>query len=343
MKTLDEINIYVANHVSEWGIQEHIQSLKKLFEKNFHVTTSLSIKEGVINIILDEFADDKKTKKLIKAIEVHRQKNSKTKIVLVASEFMGLNIFKNLTINSSKSTRNMSVYKSFSIFEKSAYKFSRSWIELRGFREKRYFKKRARGLSLFMHEVQISLVLSLHPRIQKQFKELFPEQECEYALQLPTMEKFKFDKEQEILLCSLGSTNRYRRKVKEKIAKIAATSGVLVIESNQLEFDLIKLNPRVENIIDVFIPKNINWHLNSPMRFARSSSLNFLPITFSDIQDEFSAYLQLVTCSDIFTDFSREKLVALIAKYNVSVDSYNILYNMENNNIIRKVQRIAGE
>jgi len=27
----------------------------------------------------------------------------------------------------------------------------------------------------------------------------------------------------------------------------------------------------------------------------------------------------------------------------VSVDSYNILYNKENNNIIRKVQRIAEE
>ena len=70
-----EINIYVGNHVSDWGIQEHIHSLQKLFEKDFHVSTSLSIREGVINVILDEFSDKKKTRNLIKVIKNFQNKN----------------------------------------------------------------------------------------------------------------------------------------------------------------------------------------------------------------------------------------------------------------------------
>ena len=336
-----EINIYVGNHVSDWGIQEHIHSLQKLFEKDFHVSTSLSIREGVINVILDEFSDKKKTRNLIKVIKNFQNKNPKTRIILVASEFMAMSSIKNLTMNSNRSTRRMNTNKPLSILEKSINKFPREWLDIRGLREKRYFRSRAKGFNLFINEVQISLILSLHPRIQKQLSNLFPDLKCDYALQLPIIETFKFNVNQGLLIFSLGSQNRYRRKVKEKIAKITASVGVLTVEPNQIDFKSIKFTPLVNNMLDVFIPKNNNWHLNSPMRIARSSALNYLPITFNEIQDEFSEFLQIITFSEIFTDFSKENLLALISKYNKTVESYRLILEKENKDINRMVHSIA--
>jgi hypothetical protein len=363
-------HIVIGNHPSHLGIGEILYTLHHHFSQAHTTTVSQFISPDRINVIIDEFTNPY----LVKYISDYKRRHPRTRIVIVATEFVTSISFLGFVIGKT--------FDYFNIFEDWHHIFPVLAHRL-ALANPPYLHRRYIG---FVAALRVSdLILSIHPSILITLRLLAQEMKDLASVPLtiyPEIDPDQVVKDDRLSqlppgFTMTGTLTKFRVRTAKKLIRVmrlvgisgsiyrympfAESPGFHLTESGiAFEFDTVtrengkaahdsiittklameEKNEKPDYLFNFNPPQRANWGYSSPMRILRAVLFGQIPVVtqkFGDHEIESIAQLwdgKVATAQKLFTEAAVGR-EELIERYIASIAQYNQIARKKNEAVDR--------
>ena len=320
-----------------------------VLSSEFKVELSPSFKKDRINIVIDEFSKPS----FGKLLRTLKARNPRTKIVLVATEFVTpVELFRRefgATFNYFGETRDL-------------VDLGKSCARVLLGRRPTYMRQRYRGFADILDVVDLLVVL--HPAIEKSLDHLkrrLPSQVGPPLALYPKIDLQVANKGDRLSNVPFGFTltgnvTSFRARMALDLTKTFGLAGYQNLGCSRTKFDASSPIFDIESLLSIYNapgshlfnfnpPQRRRWPYSSPMRIARAAMLGQIPVVTSKFGDHEIEGIATLWDGKIETAYELLRLAfsgrdEMIERYAASVSAFNEIATSKNRKLINAIQRL---